>query len=126
MRAADTNVLVRIVVGDDPRQAELADRFVSTGAWVSTLALAEAAWVLKRAYRFDPTQLVSAIQLLLDHHNLVFQDADAAAEALALFRHRPSLGFSDCLMLELARKAGHLPLGTFDRALGNADGAHRL
>ena len=29
--------------------------------------------------------------------------------ALELFRGRPSLGFSDCLMLQLARKAGHLP-----------------
>src|SRR5271156_6676454 len=28
------------------------------------------------------------------------------------FRERPDLGFSDCLMLEIARKAGHLPLGT--------------
>jgi hypothetical protein len=34
--------------------------------------------------------------------------------------------FSDCLVLEIARKAGHLPLATFDRALGSLDGAHRL
>ncbi len=47
-------------------------------------------------------------------------------QALMLFRHRPNLGLSGCLMHELARKAGHLPLGTFDRALAKADGAHRL
>jgi hypothetical protein len=39
------------------------------------------------------------------------------AAALDLFRARPALGFSDCLVLQLARKAGHLPLGTFDRGL---------
>ena len=43
-----------------------------------------------------------------------------------LFRSRPALGFSDCLILEIARKAGHLPLGTFDRELGKIDGAKRL
>jgi predicted nucleic acid-binding protein len=35
------------------------------------------------------------------------------------------LGFSDCLLLHLARKAGHLPLGTFDRALGKVEGTHK-
>ena len=42
------------------------------------------------------------------------------------FQERPALGFSDCLILEVARKAGHLPLGTFDRDLGELEGAERL
>jgi predicted nucleic-acid-binding protein len=126
MRAADTNILVRIVVRDNERQAEAADRFIETGAWVSLLAFAEAAWVLRSSYRFDPAQLASTIHMLLNHINLVHQDADTVAAALELFRARPALGFSDCLMLELARKAGNLPLGTFDRALGKVDGAQKL
>ena len=48
----------------------------------------------------------------------------AVAAALELYRRRPALGFSDCLMLELASKAGQLPLGTFDRALGKIEGTH--
>jgi predicted nucleic acid-binding protein len=43
-----------------------------------------------------------------------------------LFRSRPALGFSDGLTLHLARKAGHLPLGTFDRALGKVEGTQKL
>lgn len=46
--------------------------------------------------------------------------------ALVRFLAWPSLDFTDCMVLEIARKAGHLPLGTFDRALGNQDGAERL
>jgi predicted nucleic acid-binding protein len=46
--------------------------------------------------------------------------------ALETFRQRPKLGFSDCLLVELARKAGHLPCGTFDRHLGRVDGAEKL
>jgi predicted nucleic acid-binding protein len=39
---------------------------------------------------------------------------------------RRGVDFSDCLMVEVARTAGHTPLGTFDRDLGEVDGAHRL
>jgi predicted nucleic acid-binding protein len=46
--------------------------------------------------------------------------------ALETFRRRPTLGFSDCLLVELAQKAGHLPLGTFDRDLSKVDGAAKL
>ncbi|MCB9789196.1 MAG: hypothetical protein H6744_21170 [Deltaproteobacteria bacterium] len=42
------------------------------------------------------------------------------------FRNAPKVGFSDCLILETARKVGHLPLGTFDKAPGKLDGAARL
>jgi predicted nucleic acid-binding protein len=48
------------------------------------------------------------------------------AAALAQFRRRPAVGFSDCLMVEMARKAGHLPMGTFDKALGRIEGVERL
>jgi hypothetical protein len=37
-----------------------------------------------------------------------------------------ALGFSDCLILEIARRAGHLPLGTFDRDLGKLEGGKKL
>jgi predicted nucleic acid-binding protein len=42
------------------------------------------------------------------------------------FRKRPKLGCSDYVVLEVARKAGHLPLGTFDRELSKLDGAEKL
>jgi predicted nucleic-acid-binding protein len=64
--------------------------------------------------------------MLLNHQDLSVQDADVVAAALGHFRKRPALGFSDCLILEVARKAGHLPLGTFDRELGNLAGAQKL
>ena len=126
MRAIDTNVLVRLIARDDPRQANSADRFVANGAWVSVLALAEATWVLGTVYEFSAAELATAIEMLLNHKDLTLQDSDVVAAALDLYRSRPALGFSDCLTLHLARKAGHLPLGTFDRALAKADGAQKL
>lgn len=126
MRAIDTNVLVRLIAGDDARQAAAAAEFVRPGAWVSHLVLAEASWVLSSVYELSPEQLASALEMLLDHQDLTVQDADVVARALALFKEHPALGFSDCLVLEVARQAGHVPLGTFDRDLSRLDGAERI
>jgi predicted nucleic-acid-binding protein len=64
--------------------------------------------------------------MLLNHKDLTIQDAEAVTNALAHFRRRPALDFSDCLVLEIARKSGHLPLGTFDRDLAKLEGMKRL
>lgn len=126
MHAVDTNVLVRLLVRDDPSQARAAERFVADGAWVSHLVLAETCWVLASVYDVPRVKLGNAIELLLDHEHLVLEDPAVTAAALAHFRATPKVGFSDCLILEVARKAGHTPLGTFDRALGAVNGARRL
>lgn len=126
MRAADTNLLVRLIVRDEPQQARAAEEFISKGAWVSHLVLAETLWVLDAVYERSAEQIATAVEMLLNHKQLTLQDADVVAAALELFRDRPSLGFSDFLVLEIARKAGHLPLGTFDKTLAKHDGAERV
>jgi predicted nucleic-acid-binding protein len=126
MRAVDTNLLVRLLARDDARQVAAAEAFVAPGAWVSHLVLVEAVWVLDAVYHLPPASLASAVELLLEHRDLTIQDADVVTRALDAFRARPALGFSDCLVLEVARQAGHLPLGTFDRALAKLDGAERV
>lgn len=126
MHAVDTNVLVRLLVRDDARQLEAAEKFIAKGAWVSHLVLVETLWVLDAVYERSTEQLVSAVERLLAHVALTLQEADVVAAALEDFRAQPALGFSDCLVLEVARKSGHLPLGTFDRQLARLTGAHRL
>jgi predicted nucleic-acid-binding protein len=126
MRAVDTNVLVRLVVRDDANQVRAAEEFIASGAWVSHLVLAETTWVLDAVYERTAEQIATAIDMLLNHQHLTVQDADVVTAAIENFRKRPALGFSDCLVLEIARKAGHLPLGTFDRDLAKVDGAVRL
>src|SRR6266498_2490481 len=117
MRAVDTNVLVRLVTRDDAKQVAAAEAFVARGAWVSHLVLVEAMWVLSEVYERDAAAIATAVEMLLNHQQLTLHDADVVAAAVGRFRRRPALGFSDCLVLEVARKAGHLPLGTFDRHL---------
>jgi predicted nucleic-acid-binding protein len=126
MRAVDTNVLVRLLVRDDLDQVKAAESFIAPGAWVSHLVLVETLWVLDAVYDRTAEQITAAVDRLLNHKELTIQDAELVTDALAQFKKRPALGFSDCLVLESARKAGHIPLGTFDRNLSKLDGAKRL
>jgi len=126
MRAVDTNVLVRLATRDDAQQTATAEAFVAAGAWVPQIVLVEAMWVLVSVYDLGPEKIATAVEMFLNHRDLTIQDADTVEAALEQFRKRPALGFSDCLILEVARKAGHLPLGTFDRGLGKLEGTHKL
>jgi predicted nucleic-acid-binding protein len=126
MRAVDTNVLVRLIARDDPKQVDAAETFVAKGAWVSLLVLAETAWVLDAVYQIGHAGIATAVEMLLAHKDLTIENSDVVSAALGQFRRKPKLGFSDCLVLEIARKAGHTPLGTFDRDLSKLDGTARL
>ena len=126
MRAVDTNVLIRLATRDDARQTAAAEAFVAAGAWVSHLVLVEAMWVLASVYDLEPERIATAVEMLLNHRDLTVQEADTVAAALEQFRKRQALGFSDCLILEVARKAGHLPLGSFERELAKLDGVLAL
>jgi predicted nucleic-acid-binding protein len=126
MRSVDTNVLVRLIARDDRKQVESAEEFVSKGAWVSHVVLAETSWVLDSVYDLGPELIALTIEMLLNHAQLTIQDADVVEAALQNFRKRPAVSFSDNLIVEIARKSGHLPLGTFDRGLSKVEGAQRL
>jgi predicted nucleic-acid-binding protein len=126
MRAVDTNLLVRLVTRDHPEQAAATEAFVAGGAWVSHIVLVEAMWVLDSVYGLGPEKIATAVEMLLNHRDLTLQESETVTAALRYFQRWPALGFSDCLILAVARKAGHLPLGTCDRDLGKIEGTQRL
>ena len=126
MLAIDTNILVRLVVRDDSDQVEAAEQFIRKGAWISHLVLAETLWVLGSVYDLSRAQIATAVDMLLNHQELTLQDAEVVASALIHFRSRSTVDFSDCLVLEIARKAGHLPVGTFDRNFAKLSDVQRL
>jgi len=126
MRAVDTNLLVRLITRDHPEQTAAAEAFVAAGAWISHLVLMEAIWVLDSVYGLGPEKITTAVEMLLEHRELTIQEPDTVTAALRHFQRWPAPGFSDCLILAVARQAGHLPLGTFDRELGKIEGTQRL
>ena len=125
MRAVDTSVLIPLIVRDDPEQVHDAETFVGPGAWISLLVLMETVWVLKSVYGLSRRQIGITVGMLVEHDQMALQHEDAVRRAHAAFERHPSVGFSDCLIVEAARKAGHTPVGTFDRAMSRLDGAQR-
>lgn len=126
MRAIDTNVLVRLIVRDEPAQFEKAEAFVAQGAWVSQLVLAETVWVLESVYGFNRVRIATLVGMLVEHDRLTLQDEDVIRGAHSAFERSRSARFTDCLIVEAARKAGHLPVGTFDRAMSRIDGGQEV
>ena len=126
MRAVDTNVLVRLIVRDDPTQVEKAEAFVAHGAWVSQIVLAETVWVLESVYGLDRAQIATVVTMLVEHDRVTLQDEDVIRSAHSAFERNRSVGFTDCLVVEAARKAGHRPVGTFDKAMSRIEGGQGL
>jgi hypothetical protein len=91
MRAVDTNIVIRLLVRDDPRQMAAADRFVARGAWVPHLVLAEVTWVLSSVYERGPEAIANAIEVLLNHQTLTLGTRTSSPRRK--FRRRPALGF---------------------------------
>ena len=128
MRAVDTNILIRALAGDDFEQSPMAEAFIRDHApvWVSHVVLAETVWVLESVYDCGKPQLVEAMKRIIDNKDLSLEDPAIVRAALVLFQSKGKVTFEDCLILEIARKANHLPLATFDKALGKFEGAQTV
>lgn len=120
--AADTNVLVRLLVSDDlAQQAAVVARLEeaeSAGGkvLVTSVVLAELSWVLESAYEYDRKDIVRAIEAVMTTSPFSIEDPPVATAALDAFR-TGSAGFSDYLVLAAARARGASRLLTFDRKL---------
>ncbi len=114
MIAADTNVVVRLLTGDEPKQTEQARRlFDSETVFLPKSVLLEAEWVLRRLYRLDSTAVIRALTALVALPSVRCEDEAAIIQALAW--SRDGLDFADALHLASSRTASRF--ATFDLAL---------
>ena len=114
MTAADTNVLVRLLTGDDPAQAAQARRLFETETvFVPKTVMLETEWVLRRLYRQDKLKIANALEKLTALPSVRCEDEAAVLQALVWSRQ--GLDYADALHLASSRTAGRF--ATFDRAL---------
>lgn len=121
--AADTSLLARAFLESASRQSARAIELVAKGVWVSHVVLHEFVWVAVRAYDHDHVDVAGLIERLLLHRTVMLEQALVVQAALDRFTEKPQVGFNDCLVLEIARAKGVLPLVTFDRDLSKLEGA---
>lgn len=98
MIAVDTNVLVRLLTGDDPKQAAAARTLFARGTvWIAKTVLLETGWVLRSLYGFEETAIRDAFTKLLGLENVQVEDESSVAAALALIEH--GIDFADAMHL---------------------------
>jgi len=98
MTAVDTNVVVRLLTEDDPKQAAAARSLFAAGPiWIAKTVLLEAGWVLRRLYGFEESAIRDAFSRLLGLENVHAEDESSAAAALALTAH--GIEFADAMHL---------------------------
>ena len=119
MIALDTNVIVRIVIADDPAQAEAAVALFRTGPLLlCKTVLLETEWVLRGCYKLGREAIGEAFRKLLGYRKVQVQDRGAVLQALVWYRE--GMDFADAL--HLASTAGATRFATFDRELAKAAG----
>lgn len=114
MIAADTNVVIRLLTGDEPKQTERARRLFDTETvFLPKTVLLEAEWVLRRLYRLDRDAVIRALHALVSLPGVRCEDEPAVVQALS--QSGAGLDFADALHLASSRAVTRF--ATFDDAL---------
>jgi predicted nucleic-acid-binding protein len=120
--ALDTNVLVRFLVEDDPKQsaaaASLINRVIADGEtfFVSDVVVCEMVWVMSVSYDIGRKEIAGALRNLLRARHVTFRAVDQLIRALEAYEAGKG-DFADYLIREHARAVDCDQVATFDRVL---------
>jgi len=123
MEAIDTNILIRLLVKDEPHQSQLAEtlwrQLLAKGTvYITKVVMVETVWVMQRSYQFSRQQIVEVANLLLRTDGVIVEDAAQVKKALKLFATQQA-DFSDYVIVASCDHAQALPLHTFDKKLAS-------
>lgn len=124
MIGIDTNVLIRYIIRDDPRQTQSATAFIESltrdrQGFVTLVAIAELGWVLNRSYKLDRTDFIQALKTLLSSEALLFESETLLKQSLMLFA-QTNADFGDCLIATRSQFSGCAITVTFNREAANS------
>ena len=127
MPTLDTNVLIRYLVQDDPKQSRAANKFIiqfadsETTLFIPLSVTLETEWVLRSVYVFPKESIIEVFVSLLETREMQFQDEASVERAIFLFREH-NVDFADCLHVAAAFTHDHLPMMSFDKQASRVEG----
>ena len=118
MIGLDTNVLVRYIMQDDPKQSPMATELMGSldadnPGFVTLVSVVELYWVLTCCYDLTGSQVKQALEVLLRTKQIIVDQADQVLKALRVF-YEGKADFADCLIERTASSAGCAKTMTFD------------
>ncbi|WP_439545104.1 type II toxin-antitoxin system VapC family toxin [Sandarakinorhabdus sp.] len=120
LRALDSNIILRAVLNDDPRQSPRARSILADQALLLTTVALESFWVLTVPKRISQADAANILTKLIQMPNMIVPDRDALQ--FALTKAAEGADFAD--MLHLALSGGADVFTTFDQGIAPfADGA---
>jgi predicted nucleic-acid-binding protein len=103
VRAVDTNIVVRTLLNDDPKQSPIARRVIDEGVFVSPTVMLETAWLLRSRYKFSREAVADYLNGLMELPTVSIDQPDLTAWAIARSAERGDL--ADLLHIVAARGA---------------------
>jgi len=128
--ALDTNVLVRYLVNDNPKQAQAARALLAKltpqqPGFISREVAVELAWVLMRAYNFPRDQVADVFEQLVARETF-HVESNLDIILAAVVHRKGNADFSDQMIVAAARRQGAATLYTFDQKMARLSGTTLL
>ena len=120
MIGLDTNVVIRYLTQDDPKQSAIANRIIEqeltekNQGYITLISLIEIAWVLESCYEQTKDDLINVLGLLLTIKQISIEKTDLVYLALKRFR-TGTADFSDALITLVSEDAGCKRIISFDK-----------
>src|SRR5215207_4879633 len=131
MIGLDTNILVRLLVMDDPVQTAQAQQFVdsrctrASPGYVNSMVLAELIWALSSIYHYDRAAIISVVEGLLAGDDRIVEHHEAVQGGLEDYRSG-SADLVDAIIVRINRARNCTATATFDRKASRLEGAIRV
>lgn len=131
MIGIDTNLLLRLVVGDEQKQAVAARNYLRNQCsadepgYVCHIVLVELVWTLARAYGYPREKIAAAIEQILETAQLDVESSNDVAAAVKDYRSGTA-DFADCLLVRVNAASGCTHTVTFDRKAAKLRGFELL
>ena len=117
----DTNLLVRFILGDIPKQRRLVAELLATQGTthhLADLAITETVYVLETVYQQTRAEIVDELQAFFNRYtNCLSYSKNLFAAVFPFYLEHPKLAFNDCCLAAYAEQSHAEPLFTFDKKL---------
>ena len=115
-KLVDTNLIVRFLVNDNPKQAQAAEKvFQEVDLILTDIALAEVVWTLQSFYNLSRQEIVEKLYELLQSKNFIF-NRELIFNSLFLYLNH-NISFVDAYLVAYAQLEKLEGIYSFDKDL---------